>query len=107
MKLASLRSGRDGALVVVSRDLRHAVRVSTIARTLQTALDDWEVTAPRLEAVYAALNAGEAEHASCGLTPIGTSPVTAAISASKSIPSASEGNGMSSFQPRKPCEIPW
>jgi fumarylacetoacetate (FAA) hydrolase len=63
MKLASLRSGRDGALVVVSRDLRHAVRVSTVARTLQAALDDWEVTAPRLEAVYAALNAGEAEHA--------------------------------------------
>ena len=63
MKLASLRSGRDGELVVVSRDLRHAVRVSSVARTLQAALDDWEAIAPKLEAIYAELNGGRAEDA--------------------------------------------
>ncbi|WP_028222019.1 fumarylacetoacetate hydrolase family protein [Paraburkholderia oxyphila] len=63
MKMASLRSGRDGELVLVSRDLERAVRVSSIARTLQAALDDWERTAPKLEAIYAALNAGDVEDA--------------------------------------------
>jgi fumarylacetoacetate (FAA) hydrolase len=42
MKLASLKEGgRDGTLVVVRRDLARAVRVPSIARTLQAALDDW------------------------------------------------------------------
>ncbi|MDE1010164.1 MAG: fumarylacetoacetate hydrolase family protein [Paraburkholderia fungorum] len=63
MKLASLRSGRDGELVVVSRDLRYVVRAGSIARTLQAALDDWDDIAPRLETLYAALNAGNAEGA--------------------------------------------
>ena len=63
MKLASLRSGRDGELVVVSRDLKHVVRASPVARTLQAALDNWDETAPALEALYAALNAGKAEGA--------------------------------------------
>ncbi|MGF6597180.1 fumarylacetoacetate (FAA) hydrolase [Paraburkholderia sp. GAS448] len=63
MKLASLRSGRDGELVVVSRDLRYIVRAGSVARTLQVALDDWEATAPRLEAIYTALNAGKAQGA--------------------------------------------
>jgi fumarylacetoacetate (FAA) hydrolase len=59
MKLASLKSGRDGQLVVVSRDLSRAVAVSAIAPTLQAALDKWETTAPQLEAVYATLNSGD------------------------------------------------
>src|SRR5579864_997177 len=63
MKLTSLRSGRDGELVVVSRDLRYIVRAGSVARTLQVALDDWEATAPRLEAIYTALNAGKAQGA--------------------------------------------
>ncbi len=50
MKLASLKSGRDGRLVVVSRDLARAVAVPDIAPTLQAALDDWATTAPRLRA---------------------------------------------------------
>ncbi|MFM0041334.1 fumarylacetoacetate hydrolase family protein [Paraburkholderia sediminicola] len=58
MKLASLRSGRDGELLVVSRDLSRAVNAAPAARTLQQALDDWDVISPRLEALYAALNAG-------------------------------------------------
>jgi fumarylacetoacetate (FAA) hydrolase len=42
MKLASLREGgRDGTLIVVSRDLARAVRADDIAPTLQSALDDW------------------------------------------------------------------
>lgn len=52
MKLASLKSGgRDGTLVVVSRDLTRAVAVRDIALTLQAVLDDWDQTAPLLEEV--------------------------------------------------------
>ncbi|MGL4354657.1 MAG: fumarylacetoacetate hydrolase family protein [Aeromonas popoffii] len=59
MKLATLNNGkRDGALVVVSRDLTRAVRVASIATTLQGALDEWAQTAPRLAAVYQTLNDG-------------------------------------------------
>ncbi|HEX5802878.1 MAG TPA: fumarylacetoacetate hydrolase family protein, partial [Azospira sp.] len=64
MKLASLKQGgRDGTLVVVSRDLTQCQPVPGIARTLQAALDDWEVIAPQLAEVYAALNNGAARHA--------------------------------------------
>ncbi len=48
MKLASLKSGRDGSLVVVSRDLTRYARAGAIAPTLQWALDDWARIAPRL-----------------------------------------------------------
>lgn len=58
MKLASLQQGRDGILVVVSRDLSCAVKVPAIATTLQAALDDWAITRPALEAVYQRLNDG-------------------------------------------------
>ncbi len=64
MKLATLNNGkRDGALVVVSRDLTRAVRVSEIASTLQAALDEWAEVAPRLEAVYQQLNEGRVTEA--------------------------------------------
>jgi fumarylacetoacetate (FAA) hydrolase len=56
MKLGSLKEGgRDGTLIVVSRDLSRAVRVPGIAPTLQRALEDWSNTAPRLNGVYEAL----------------------------------------------------
>ena len=55
MKLASLKHGRDGRLVIVSRDLEWAVPVPDVATTLQAALDDWEALAPRLMDVAAAL----------------------------------------------------
>ncbi len=46
MKLGSLKSGgRDGALVVVSRDLSRAAPAGDIAPTLQAALDDWDHSA--------------------------------------------------------------
>lgn len=64
MKLATLKAGgRDGTLVVVSRDLTRCQAVPAIARTLQAALDDWEATAPQLAEVYTALNNGAARHA--------------------------------------------
>ncbi|MEE4280160.1 MAG: fumarylacetoacetate hydrolase family protein [Halieaceae bacterium] len=58
MKLASLKSGRDGALIVVSRDLTRYCDATDIAPTMQAALDRWSEIAPRLEARYAELNAG-------------------------------------------------
>ena len=59
MKLASLKHGRDGKLVVVSRDLSKYADASAIAPTMQVALDDWAVCAPKLKALYEALNAGK------------------------------------------------
>ena len=62
MKLGSLKEGgRDGTLIVVSRDLRHGVRATGIAATLQQALEDWSHIAPRLNALYESLNAGDAD----------------------------------------------
>jgi len=62
MKLASLKEGgRDGTLVVVSRDLARAVQATGIATTLQRALEDWSNLAPRLNALYDALNDGSAD----------------------------------------------
>ena len=64
MKLGSLKEGgRDGTLVVVSRDLSRAVRADGVAPTMQQALEDWSNAAPRLNALAQALEAGEAEGA--------------------------------------------
>ena len=64
MKLGSLKEGgRDGTLVVVSRDLSRAVRAEGIAPTMQQALEDWSNTAPRLNALAQSLEAGQAEGA--------------------------------------------
>jgi fumarylacetoacetate (FAA) hydrolase len=63
MKLASLKQGgRDGTLVIVSRDLSIAVRVPSIAHTLQAALDDWQRAHAELASVYRLLNA---DHLNC------------------------------------------
>ena len=51
MKLASLKSGRDGRLVVVSDDLAWYADAGHIAPTLQAALDNWDAIAPSLEAL--------------------------------------------------------
>lgn len=60
MKLASLKAGgRDGTLIVVSRNLHRATAVPGHAATLQSALERWQELAPRLEEVYAALNADD------------------------------------------------
>lgn len=59
MKLASLKHGRDGKLVIVSRDLTRAAEVPHIALTLQHAIDNWaEVKAPLAKAAEALENDG-------------------------------------------------
>jgi len=59
LKLASLKAGgRDGTLVVVSRDLTRAVAVPDIAPTLQSALDDWDECDAKLRAVARSLESG-------------------------------------------------
>jgi fumarylacetoacetate (FAA) hydrolase len=62
MKLGSLKEGgRDGTLIVVSRDLSRAVKATGIAPTLQRALEDWTNVAPRLAGVQEALEAGNVQ----------------------------------------------
>ncbi|MBC6403750.1 MAG: fumarylacetoacetate hydrolase family protein [Hyphomonadaceae bacterium] len=61
MKLASLKHGRDGRLIVVSRNLTKATDAGHIAPALQAALDDWNAQAPKLQALYERLNVGEVE----------------------------------------------
>nr|WP_221282102.1 fumarylacetoacetate hydrolase family protein [Chiayiivirga flava] len=60
--MGSLKGGgRDGRLIVVSRDLSRAVEAAGIAPTLQRALEEWETLAPRLNALSEALNDSDAE----------------------------------------------
>jgi len=62
MKLASLKHGRDGRLLVVSRDLTRAADASAVAPTLQAALDEWSAAEPRLQEIANALEAGRIAH---------------------------------------------
>jgi len=57
MKLASLRHGRDGKLVVVSDDLAWCAS-SLEVPTMQAALDNWAHAEPRLRALSEGVNAG-------------------------------------------------
>ncbi len=61
MKIATLKHGRDGHLIIVSRDLTKAVDAGEIASTLQEALDNWAECEPKLKAKYDALNKGEGD----------------------------------------------
>ena len=63
MKLASLKSGRDGRLVVVSRDLAWYSPAYEIASTLQAALDDWERCEPMLKGLAESLEHGSVPRA--------------------------------------------
>jgi fumarylacetoacetate (FAA) hydrolase len=58
MKLGSLKPGRDGRLVVVSRDLARGAPAERIAPTLQAALERWPEAEPRLRALAEDLEAG-------------------------------------------------
>jgi fumarylacetoacetate (FAA) hydrolase len=75
VKLASLKGGRDGRLVVVSRDLAWCVDASPIVPTLQAALDDWERHEPDLRGLAEELEHGFAprerfhEHAAASPLP--------------------------------------
>ncbi|WP_444943296.1 fumarylacetoacetate hydrolase family protein [Microbulbifer sp. ZKSA006] len=59
MKLASLKSGRDGQLVVVSDDLTRMVSAGDIAPTMQSALDNWASVCGELEKLHERLQNGE------------------------------------------------
>ena len=61
MKLASLKSGRDGKLVVVSADLSRAAFATSVTPTLQRALDDWARVAPKLGALAKQVATGAVE----------------------------------------------
>ncbi len=64
MKLATLKDGsRDGALVVVSRDLSTAHYATSIAAKMQQVLDDWNFISPQLQDLYDTLNNGKARYA--------------------------------------------
>jgi fumarylacetoacetate (FAA) hydrolase len=59
MKLATLKSSsRDGQLVVVSRDLEHAVVVGDHVPTMQFAMENWVDVEHILQDHYSALNNG-------------------------------------------------
>jgi fumarylacetoacetate (FAA) hydrolase len=58
MKLASLRSGRDGRLIVVSSDLTRCDTAAGVADTLQQALDSWQDAAPALATIAKHLEGG-------------------------------------------------
>ena len=60
MKLASLKSGRDGRLIVVKRDGTRFTPARA-ATTLQAALDDWATIEPQLKQEAAALEHGEGQ----------------------------------------------
>ncbi|MEM7443478.1 MAG: fumarylacetoacetate hydrolase family protein [Pseudomonadota bacterium] len=59
MKLATLKKGgRDGTLVVVSQDLSCCLPATGAAPTLQSALDRWDDTGPKLQAISDRINDG-------------------------------------------------
>jgi len=58
MKLATMKGGRDGRLVVVSNDLAWFTEASHIARTLQFALDNWDLVEPELRGLAESLEHG-------------------------------------------------
>ena len=75
MKLASLKGGRDGRLVVVSKDLAWCAEAGHIAPTLQAALDRWDRCEAELRGLAESLEHGAAprdrfhEHAAASPLP--------------------------------------
>jgi fumarylacetoacetate (FAA) hydrolase len=61
MKFASLKAGgRDGSLLLVSRDLMRAVSAKSLVPTLREAIENWAVVEPDLRKLYGRLNSGDA-----------------------------------------------
>jgi fumarylacetoacetate (FAA) hydrolase len=75
VKLASLKGGRDGRLVVVSNDLAWFAEAHHIAPTLQFALDHWDGVEPSLRGLAEGLEHGSVprerfhEHAAASPLP--------------------------------------
>jgi fumarylacetoacetate (FAA) hydrolase len=62
MKFASLKNGRrDGAPLLVSRDLKKAVHIGHIVPSIREALERWDECQEKLEALSELLNKGHAE----------------------------------------------
>lgn len=61
MKLASLKNGRDGSLMVMGSKLQNALRVPEIAANLREALENWATVEPKLHAAARTLAAGQAD----------------------------------------------
>ncbi|WP_339901575.1 fumarylacetoacetate hydrolase family protein [Paraglaciecola polaris] len=59
MKLASIKKGRDGQLVLVNSALTKMTPVNDIAPTMQAALDNWATTEKQLNARYLELENGQ------------------------------------------------
>lgn len=59
MKLASLKNGRDGKLVLVNKTLTKMVSAEKIAPTMQAALDNWKKVLPKLEQLERDLDGGK------------------------------------------------
>jgi len=75
MKLASLKHGRDGKLVIVNKNLSSYVAATGIAPTLQAALDDWQAVKPKLELLASELEAGKVANASPFAPSLVSSPL--------------------------------
>ncbi|MEM8770627.1 MAG: fumarylacetoacetate hydrolase family protein [Pseudomonadota bacterium] len=58
MKLASLKQGRDGRLVVVSKDLTRYTDAARVAPTMQAALDDWDAVLAGLQELAQGVETG-------------------------------------------------
>ena len=62
MKLASLKiGGRDGTLVVVSKDLTRIAPATGIAKTMQEALESWNSSATQLAELSSLVDSGAVE----------------------------------------------
>ena len=61
MKLASLKHGRDGQLVIVNKNLTKMCSAQVAAPTLQYALDNWDQVIGKLQDLYQQLESGEIE----------------------------------------------
>lgn len=71
MKLASLKEGgRDGRLIVVSKDLTRYTKAPEIAMCLQRIIENWSALAPRLEIKYQQLNDGKIEGEPLNITKL-------------------------------------
>jgi fumarylacetoacetate (FAA) hydrolase len=76
MKLATLRDGSaDGQLIVVSSNLKWAVRATGIAKSLLAALETWHVSEPRLSMLAEELERGRAN----GAFPLETGALTSPL----------------------------
>jgi fumarylacetoacetate (FAA) hydrolase len=62
MTLASFKDGRDGRLIVVSKDLSRCASASAVAPSLQVALDNWTVAEPQLIEIADALEGSDIAH---------------------------------------------